>query len=85
MRLPCIFSVILTFFYTMFDFMLAYGGLFATADPMMRLVTNIMPAPIIYRWQAVRFVDPGTPAYSVMEPYFLPLWLVVLTGDYQNL
>lgn len=63
----------------MFDFMLAYGGLFATADPMMRLVTNIMPAPIIYRWQAVRFVDLGTPAYSVMEPYFLPLWLVVLT------
>ena len=74
-----IFSVILTFFYTMFDFMLAYGGLFATTDPMMKMITNIMPAPIIYRWQAVRFVDPGTPAYSVMEPYFLPLWLVALT------
>lgn len=74
-----IFSVILTFFYTMFDFMLAYGGMFATTDPMMRLITSIMPAPIIYRWQATQFVDPGMPAYSVMEPYFLPLWLVVLT------
>lgn len=39
----------------------------------------IMPAPVIYRWQATRFVDPGMPAYPVMEPYFLPLWLVVLT------
>ena len=74
-----IFSIILTFFYTMFDFMLAYGGMFATTDPMMRLLTSILPAPIIYRWQATQFVDPGTPAYSVIEPYFLPLWLVVLT------
>lgn len=50
--------------------MLAYGGLFATTDPMMQMITNIMPAPIIYRWQAVRFVDPETPAYSVMEQNF---------------
>lgn len=74
-----IFSVILTFFYTMFDFMLAYGGMFATTSPLMRLLTTIMPAPIIYRWQATLFTEPGTPAYSAMEPYFLPLWLVVLT------
>lgn len=74
-----IFSVILTFFYTMFDFMLAYGGMFATTSPLMRLLTTIMPAPIIYRWQATLFTAPGTPAYSAMEPYFLPLWLVVLT------
>ena len=41
--------------------------------------TSIMPAPIIYRWQATKFVEAGTTAYTVMEPYFLPLWLVVLT------
>ena len=74
-----IFSVILTFFYTMFDFMLAYGGMFATTSPLMRLLTTIMPAPIIYRWQATLFTAPGTPAYSAMESYFLPLWLVALT------
>ena len=74
-----IFSVILTFFYTMFDFMLAYGGMFATTDPMMRLITSILPAPIIYRWQAALFAAPGTPAYSAMEPYFMPFWLVTLT------
>ena len=74
-----IFSIILTFFYTMFDFMLAYGAMFATTDPMMSLLTSIMPAPIIYRWQATEFVEAGTTAYTVMEPYFLPLWLVVLT------
>ena len=73
-----IFSIILTFFYTMFDFMLAYGAMFATTDPMMSLLTSIMPAPIIYRWQATEFVEAGTTAYTVMEPYFLPLWLVVL-------
>lgn len=74
-----IFSIIITFFYTMFDFILAYGGLFATSNPMMKLLTNIMPAPIIYRWQATEFVMPGTPAYTAMQPYFLPLWIVVLT------
>lgn len=74
-----IFSVILTLFYTMLDFMLAYGGMFATTDPMMRLITTVMPAPIIYRWQATLFVYPGTPAYSAIEPYFLPLGLVTLT------
>lgn len=74
-----IFAVILTFFYTMFDFVLAYGGLYATTNPMMKLLTNIMPAPIIYRWQAVEFVSQGTPAYAVMKPYFLSLWVVVLT------
>lgn len=74
-----IFSIIITFFYTMFDFILAYGGLFATSNPMMKLLTNIMPAPIIYRWQASKFVMPGTLAYTAMQPFFLPLWIVVLT------
>lgn len=74
-----IFAVILTFFYTMFDFMLAYGGVFATANPMLKTVTNIMPAPIIYRWQATYFVETGTAAYAVLKPYFMPLWIVALT------
>ena len=74
-----IFSIILTFFYTMFDYMLAYGGMFATTDPVMKLLTNIMPAPIIYRWQASMFAEAGTAAYTAMEPYFLPLWIVILT------
>ncbi len=74
-----IFAVILTFFYTMFDFVLAYGGLFAATNPMMKLLTSIMPAPIIYRWQASEFVVQGTPAYAVMKPYFLSLGVVSLT------
>lgn len=74
-----IFSIILTFFYTMFDFFLAYGGVFASPEPAMKLLTNILPAPIIYRWQAAQFVSPDTPAYAAMEPYFLPLWLTALT------
>lgn len=40
-----IFSIILTFFYTMFDFFLAYGGVFASPEPAMKLLTNILPAP----------------------------------------
>ena len=74
-----IFSIILTFFYTMFDYMLAYGGQFASEEPAMKLISNIFPAPTIYRWQAAQFVSPDSPAYSVIEPYFLPLWIVALT------
>lgn len=64
-----IFSIILTFFYTMFDYMLAYGGQFASEEPAMKLISNIFPAPTIYRWQAAQFVSPDSPAYSVIEPY----------------
>lgn len=73
-----IFSIILVFFYSMFDFFLAYGGMFASPDPAMQLLTNIMPDPTIYRWLAGQFVLPGSPAYAVMEPYFLPLWLTTV-------
>ena len=45
----------------------------------MKLISNIFPAPTIYRWQAAQFVSPDSPAYSVIEPYFLPLWIVALT------
>lgn len=74
-----IFSIILTFFYTMFDFMLGFTGMFTSPEPVMKLLTNIMPAPIIYRWQASWMVEPGTNAYNVWEPYILPLWIVALT------
>ena len=74
-----IFSIILTFFYTMFDYMLAYGGQFASKEPAMKLISNIFPAPTIYRWQAAQFVSPDSPAYAIIEPYFLPLWIVVVT------
>ena len=47
--------------------------------PAMKLISNIFPAPTIYRWQAAQFVSPDSPAYSVIEPYFLPLWIVALT------
>lgn len=74
-----IFSTIYTFFYTMFGFMLGFTGLFTSSDPVIKLLTSIIPAPIIYRWQASQMVEPGTGAYSVWKPYFLPLWLVALT------
>ncbi len=63
----------------MFGFMLGFTGLFTSSDPVLKLLTNIIPAPIIYRWQASQMVELGTDAYSVWKSYFLPLWLVALT------
>lgn len=74
-----IFSIILTFFYTIFSFMLGFTGLFTSSEPIMKLLTSIIPSPIIYRWQASQMIEPGTSAYSAWESYFLPLWLVALT------
>ncbi|WP_018213519.1 ABC transporter permease [Desulfitobacterium hafniense] len=74
-----IFSIIFTFFYTMFGFILGFTGQFTSSAPVMKLLTNIMPAPIIYRWQASQMIEPGTNAYSVWEPYLLPMWIVALT------
>lgn len=74
-----IFSIILTFFYTMFSFMLGFSGLFTSSDPIIKVLTNIIPAPIIYRWQASMLIEKTTNAYKIWKPYFLPLWLVVLT------
>ena len=59
--------------------MLAYGGQFASKEPAMKLISNIFPAPTIYRWQAAQFVSPDSPAYAIIAPYFLPLWIVVVT------
>lgn len=72
-----IFSIILTFFYTMFDFSLAYTGL-ASQAPVMKLLTSVMPAPIIYRWLVSQFVSKDAAFYSVIQPYFLSLPLVIL-------
>lgn len=74
-----IFSIILTFFYTMFGFILGFTGQFTSQEPVMKLLTNILPAPIIFRWQASQMVKEGTGAYLVWEAYFLPLWIVALT------
>lgn len=74
-----IFSTILTFFYTMFSFMLGFSGFFTSADPVMKLLASILPAPIIYRWQASMMIEETTAAYVVWKPYFLPLWIVAIT------
>ena len=73
-----IFSIIITFFYTMFSFLLAYGGLFTSSSQMLKVLTSILPAPIIYRWQASVFVEVGSPAYEVFKPYFLSLGFVIV-------
>ena len=45
----------------------------------MKVLTSILPTPIIYRWQASRMIEPGTTAFEVWQPYFLKLWIVALT------
>lgn len=74
-----IFSIIVTFFYTVFDYMMAYTGQFASDNQAIKLISTILPAPTIYRWQASQFVSPDLPAYPIIKPYFLPLWIAVLT------
>lgn len=74
-----IFSVILIFFYTMSSFMLGFAGLFTSSDPVLKVLTNVVPAPIIYRWQASEMIGEATNAYLLWKPYFLPLQAVVFT------
>lgn len=74
-----VFSIIVTFFYTVFDYMMAYTGQFASDNQAIKLISTILPAPTIYRWQASQFVPPDLPAYPIIKPYFLPLWIAVLT------
>lgn len=63
----------------MFSFMLGFIGLFSSSDPLMKVLTNLVPSPIIYRWQASTLIDTASNAYAIWKPYFLPLWLVTLT------
>lgn len=74
-----IFAIILTFFYTMFGFSLAFTGQFTSDNQMMKVLTSILPTPIIYRWQASRMIEQGTAAFEIWQPYFLNLWIVILT------
>ena len=74
-----IFAIILTFFYTMFGFSLAFTGQFTSENQIMKVFTSVLPTPIIYRWQASRMIEYGTTAYEIWQPYFLKLWIVVLT------
>lgn len=74
-----IFAVILTFFYTMLGFSLAFTGQFTSDNQIMKVLTSILPTPIIYRWQASRMIEPGTTAFEIWQPYFLKLWIAALT------
>ena len=74
-----IFAIILTFFYTVFGFSLAFTGQFTSDNQIMKVLTSILPTPIIYRWQASRMIEQGTTAFEVCQPYFLKFWIVALT------
>ena len=74
-----IFAIILTFFYTVFGFSLAFTGQFTSDNQIMKVLTSILPTPIIYRWQASRMIEQGTTAFEVWQPYFLKFWIVALT------
>ena len=74
-----IFAIILTFFYTVFGFSLAFTGQFTSDNQIMKVLTSILPTPIIYRWQASRMIEQGTTAFEVWQPYFLKLWIVART------
>lgn len=72
-----IFSIILTVFYSIFGFSLMSVGL-GVNTPLMRLLTSIIPAPVIYRWQASLFVTEQASYYEIIKPYFLSLPIVLL-------
>lgn len=72
-----IFSIILTIFYTFFNFGLAFAGL-GIQTPLMKILISIMPTPTIYRWQASVFVDNTASYYDIIKPYFLSLPVVVI-------
>lgn len=74
-----IFSLILIFFYTMFGFTIGFTGQIFSSEPVMKLLTHLLPAPLIYRWQATQMIEQGTSAYFIWKPYLLPLQLVALT------
>ena len=46
--------------------------------PLMRLLNSIIPAPVIYRWQASLFVTEKASYYEIIKPYFLSLPIVLL-------
>ena len=64
-----IFAIILTFFYTMFGFLLAFTGQFTSDNQIMKVLTSILS----------RLIEQGTTAFEVWQPYFLKLWIVALT------
>lgn len=70
---------IFTFFYAIFGFSIAFTGLFTSENQIMKVLTSILPAPIIYRWQASRMIKQETVAFEIWQPYFLKLWIVALT------
>lgn len=74
-----IFAIILTFFYTVFEFSLAFTGQFTSDNQIMKVLTSILPTPVIYRWQASRMIEQGTTAFENWQPYFLKLGIVVFT------
>lgn len=74
-----IFAVIVTFFYTMLGFSLAFTGQFTSENQIMKVITSILPTPVIYRWQASRMIDKGTAAFEIWQPFFLNLWVAGLT------
>lgn len=74
-----IFAVILTFFYTMFGFSLAFTGQFTSENQVLKVLTSLLPTPVIYRWQASRMIGQGTTAFENWHPYFLKLEIVVFT------
>ncbi|MEK5161633.1 ABC transporter permease [Paenibacillus sp. FSL R5-0527] len=72
-----IFSIILAFFYTILNFSMAFVGL-QYDTPMMKLLTSILPTPIIYRWLLGLFTSPADSFYAIIAPKILPLPQVVI-------
>ncbi|GGF62472.1 lantibiotic ABC transporter permease [Paenibacillus albidus] len=73
-----VFSILVVVFYAIFNFGMTMLGMTSTS-PVMRLLGNILPAPIIYRWQMNFFVTPEDSFYSIISPYILPLPVVAVT------
>ncbi|MDU7474722.1 MAG: ABC transporter permease [Paenibacillus macerans] len=72
-----IFSIILAFFYTILNFSMAFVGL-QYDTPMMKLLTSILPTPIIYRWLLGLFTSPADSFYAIIAPKILPLPQVII-------
>ena len=63
----------------MFGFSRAFTGQFISDNQVMKVLTSILPTPVIYRWQASRMIGQGTTAFENWHPYFLKLEIVVFT------
>lgn len=72
-----IFSILLTVFYTLFNFTIGFV-LMTSKSLIVKTLINIMPTAIIYRWQMFSLVRNNAVYFEKIDDYFLSLPIVIL-------